>query len=800
MDLKDEYTPISIIKDMDDRTLYLKQCILEYLDSSETETSYITVEHKAQYENHTHLEIHPSLMFGIMGNQICFPQHNPCPRNVFSCSQSKQAVSMYHSNYTTRIDKMGVMLNYGQKPLVRTRYLHYLNEDQHPYGINAIVAIMCHTGYNVEDSILFNEGSIKRGLFKTTYYNMYETYEETSNDNATSEKRIKNIYDEPLVTHTKPGYNYNELDKNGIIKENTMMDEKNVLIGKISYNKETPDIVSDESIFPKKGQLGYVDKTYITENEEGRRIAKVRIRESRDPVTGDKFASRCGQKGTVGNIIPEENMPYTKDGIRPDLIINPHALPSRMTIGQFLECIFSKIGCEKGSSIDNTSFLNKGSKDKETGALLNGYGYHSSGNELLYNGLTGEQIEGEIFIGPTYYMRLKHMVKDKINYRAGGPRTLLTRQTNQGRANDGGLRIGEMERDGVIGHGMATFLQDALMKRGDEYKMVVCNHSGTIAIYNKELNNFYSPIVDGPIMYDMEANNITPNIITKYGKEFSVVKVPYCFKLLMQELTAMNVQMRLITTDNIDHLTNTGNTNLSDILKNAPINSNIPKENEELKRLEQQYKKNKVAYKSRLQVLKQKFGKLKSNIPENSYYKKELDALRVAYIHSMEEYYDLKKEVYKEDITNIERHLEELKTQYNENQQTMEKSKLEGLKRNFNKYKELYKKTTGDEYDVPIEEFEPAPESFPEILPETLPEELPALTEAEIKQNESKIVFNNKADRSKTVETPNESFQSNENSGSSESGSGESKRTSESNQSGESSESGESNIKKVKIN
>jgi len=502
-------------------------------------------------------------------------------------------------------------------------------------------------------------------------------------------------------------------------------------------------------------------------------------------MTGDKFASRCGQKGTVGNIIPEENMPYTKDGIRPDLIINPHALPSRMTIGQFLECIFSKIGCEKGASIDSTSFLNKGNKDKQTGALLNGYGYHSSGNELLYNGLTGEQIEGEIFIGPTYYMRLKHMVKDKINYRAGGPRTLLTRQTNQGRANDGGLRIGEMERDGVIGHGMATFLQDALMKRGDEYKMVVCNHSGTIAIYNKDLNNFYSPMVDGPIMYDMEANNITPNIITKYGKEFSVVKVPYCFKLLMQELTAMNVQMRLITTDNIDHLTNTGNTNLSELLKNTHVNTNTiqQKENEELKRLEQQYKKNKVAYKSRLQVLKQKFGKLNTNIPENSYYRKELDTLRVAYINSMEEYFTLKKEVYKEDISNIESHLDELKTQYTENKQTMDKGKLEGLKRNFNKYTELYKKTTGDDYEIPLEDYEKAPESFPEILPETLPEDLPTLSKEELKNNESKIVFNNKADKSKFVNTSSES---------------NNESNKESNTSEESNES--ANVKKVKFN
>jgi DNA-directed RNA polymerase II subunit RPB2 len=698
-------------------SLIKNQSILEYLDSSESETSYITVYHNEKYENHTHLEIHPSLILGIMGNQICFPQHNPSTRNVFSCSQTKAALSLYHSNYLNRIDKMGVMLNYGQNPIVRTRYLHYLCEDQHPYGINAIVAIMCHTGYNVEDSILFNEASVKRGLFKTTYYNMYETYEETSTDSASSEKRIRNIYNEPLIKNTKPGYNYNELDRNGVIKENTMMDDKNVLIGKIIYSKENPDEIMDESIFPKKGQLGYVDKTYITDNEDGRRIAKVRIREDRDPIIGDKFASRCGQKGTVGNIIPEENMPCTKDGIKPDLIINPHALPSRMTIGQFLECIFAKAACEIGCSIDNTAFLNKGSKDKEIGSLLNNYGYHSSGNELLYNGLTGEQIEGEIFIGPTYYMRLKHMVKDKINYRAGGPRTLLTRQTNQGRANDGGLRIGEMERDGVLGHGMSAFLQDAMMKRGDEYKLVVCNHSGNIAVYNKELNNFYSPSVDGPIKYDMEQNTITPNIITKYGKEFSIVNVPYCFKLLMQELTAMNVQMRIITADNIDQLSQTSNTNLSDILKNVrnieTPNTSSTVQNKEsktkLEKLEKQLKKNKINYQARLKGLKQKFSKFNGKIPENSYYKQELNSLRNAYYTTQEEYYTLKKEIYKDDIESILQNLQEVKEQYKTVKESNNQKGLNNLELNFNKYKKLYKLNTGEEYTIDLYEVKEEP-------------------------------------------------------------------------------------------
>ena len=572
-DILESFYPRRLLEKKDN--LELKKAILEYIDTSEAETLYITssIDNVKLGHTYTHCEIHPSLILGIMGNQIIFPEHNQLPRDVFSCGQSKQAVSLYHSNFLNRIDKMGVILNYGQKPIVRSRYLNYLHEEQHPNGENAIVAIMCHTSYNVEDSILINESAVKRGLFNTTYYNMYETYEETNTGQTSnlSEKRVANVLDYNLQK-TKPGFNYNELDKNGLIKQNTMVDDKTVLIGKISYPKNNPTNVTDDSIFPKKGQLGYVDKTYITENDDGRRIAKVRIREERKPAVGDKFASRAGQKGTIGLLIPEENMPYTKDGIRPDLIINPHALPSRMTIGQLIESIFSKMACVKGCGVDSTAFLTKGPKHKIVGEMLNNFDYHSTGNELLYNGMTGEQIESNIYIGPTYYLRLKHMVKDKINYRARGPKTLLTRQTNHGRANDGGLRIGEMERDGVIAHGMSTFLYDSLMNRGDTYKVAICNHSGTLAIYNKEGDFFYSPMIDGPIKYEnIDKNTFVPNLITKYGKEFSIVEIPYSFKLLIQELTSMNVQMRLITADNIEQLTKLGERRIEEVIKKTKI-------------------------------------------------------------------------------------------------------------------------------------------------------------------------------------------------------------------------------------
>ena len=532
--------------------------IIDYMDTSEAEASLIAMKPGYDIKNkfYTHVEIHPSLILGVMGNQIVFPENNQLPRDLFACGQAKQAVSVYNTNFQTRMDKMGVVLNNGQIPLVKSRYLKYINNEEHPCGENTIVAIMSYNGYNVEDSILFNEGSLKRGLFRTTYYTTYQSREESSKvGKSQTDSHFVNIEKENVIGK-KPGYDYSDLDDYGLIKENTPLDEKKVIIGKVTKNLDNPESSIDSSSFPKKGQVGFVDKTFITEGEEGFRIAKVRVRDQRMPAIGDKFSSRCGQKGTLGVVIPEEDMPYTASGIRPDIIINPHAIPSRMTIGQLVETIMGKACSMYGAFGDCTAFVNNGSKHKIFGQLLTNQGMHSSGGEILYNGQTGEQLETEIFMGPTYYMRLKHMVKDKINYRALGPRTALTRQPVQGRANDGGLRIGEMERDGLIAHGVTKFLQESMLIRGDEYFMAVCNKTGTIAIYNNSYNLFLSPFADGPIKFSgtlTEGMNVQN--ISRYGRTFSIVRIPYAFKLLIQELQTMNVQLRLITEDNIDQLT-----------------------------------------------------------------------------------------------------------------------------------------------------------------------------------------------------------------------------------------------------
>ena len=553
------------------------EAIIEYIDTQEMQGVMLanTTDTKDNYiqKKITHKEIDSSVILSMMANQIIFPSTNPYPRNAFSCGQSKQAVSMFHTNYQNRMDKSSLILNCGQNPLVRSRYFEPITQNLHPYGINAIVAIACYTGYNVEDSIIMNKSALDRGIFRTTYFNVYESTEETTNvGNLEIKSTFMDINNNDVIG-LKPGYDYSHLNtESGLIEEDALVDDKTILIGKAVNSLTSDSTYVDESMGPKKGQMGYVDKSFMTEGENGNRLAKIRLRNDRIPSIGDKFCSRAGQKGTIGIVLEEKDMPFTENGLCPDIIVNPHALPSRMTIGHLVEVLIGKSCAIMGGVGDCTAFANKGPKEKEFGEILTRNGYNSTGNELLYNGMTGEQLETEIYFGPTYYLRLKHMVKDKINYRARGPRTALTRQTVQGRSNDGGLRIGEMDRDAIMCHGMAHFMYESMMERGDKYYMAVCNNTGTIAVYNESKDIFLSPMSDGPLQFSENLDgilNIVP--ISKYGKTFSIVRVPYAFKLLYQELQAMNIQMRLITADNIDQLTNAGDTN--NIVKLTGLNS-----------------------------------------------------------------------------------------------------------------------------------------------------------------------------------------------------------------------------------
>lgn len=399
---------------------------------------------------YTHCEIHPSTIFGVLASCIPFPEHNQSPRNTYQCAQAKQAMGVYVTNYENRMDKTAYVLNYPARPLVDTRIMDMIHINKIPSGCTVIVAIMTHTGYNQEDSLLFNKGSVDRGLFQATIYHT-EKDEDKQKINGDEEIRCK-----PDSSKTKgmKFANYNKVNSKGLMPENTLVENRDVIISKITpikdaRNDHTKVIkYEDQSRIYRTDEETYIDKNYIDRNGDGYNFAKVRLRAVRKPVIGDKFSSRSGQKGTIGNIIPESDMPFTKSGVRPDLILNPHAIPSRMTIAQLKETVLGKTLIDLGLFGDGTSFDEF--DVKTICEKLQNSGYESNGNEILYNGLTGEQHECSVFTGPVFYQRLKHMVIDKQHSRSIGPMVNLTRQPAEGRSRDGGLRFGEMERVRII--------------------------------------------------------------------------------------------------------------------------------------------------------------------------------------------------------------------------------------------------------------------------------------------------------------------------------------------------------------
>ncbi len=517
----------------------ISDAVLEYIDPEEQSFSMIATHPKELYSSvntfdsdkiykHTHCEIHPSTLFGIVASCIPFPDHNQSPRNTYQSAQAKQAMGVYATNYSERMDKTAYVLNYPCRPLVDTRVMNLIKMNQIPSGCNINVAIMTHTGYNQEDSVLINKGSIDRGLFQTTIYHT-EKDEDKQKINGDEEIRCK---PDPSKTKGMKFGNYSKVNSKGVMPENSLVENRDIIIAKVAPIKENKNDhtkvikYEDLSRIYRTVEETYVDKNYIDRNGDGYTFAKVRLRALRKPVIGDKFSSRHGQKGTVGNIVPEADMPFNRNGVKPDIIINPHAIPSRMTIGQLKETLLGKVLVELGLFGDGTSFgdLNVDDISKKLLTL----GYEASGNELLYNGLTGEQVECSVFMGPVFYQRLKHMVNDKQHSRSIGPMVNLTRQPAEGRSRDGGLRFGEMERDAMISHGAARFTRGRMYDASDKYSVYVCKKCGLVASYNDKLH----------IHLCRTCDNRT---------DFSYVEIPYACKLLFQELTTMNVVPRVMT-------------------------------------------------------------------------------------------------------------------------------------------------------------------------------------------------------------------------------------------------------------
>jgi DNA-directed RNA polymerase II subunit RPB2 len=522
----------------------LSESVIEYIDPEEQNYAMIAMKCKSSYIQdikahfkYTHCEIHPSTIFGVLASCVPFPEHNQAPRNTYQCAMGKQAIGVYATNYDQRMDKTAYVLNYPTRPLVETRLMNLIHLNKIPSGTQIHVAIMTHTGYNQEDSVLINKGSIDRGLFLATIY-----HTEKDEDKNIIRDEIIRCRPDPTKTRGVKFGNYNKLNAAGFIPENDLVENRDVIIAKIvpikeNRNDPTKTIkYDDQSKTFRTNEDTYIDKNYTGRNGDGYNFAKVRVRTLRKPIFGDKFSSRHGQKGTVGNIIPECDMPFTKDGHRPDIIINPHAIPSRMTIAQLKETLLGKVLIELGLFGDGTSF---GNMDIQTiSKELQKIGYESYGNEILYNGLTGDQLETSVFIGPVFYQRLKHMVSDKQHSRSIGPMVNLTRQPAEGRSRDGGFRIGEMERDVMIAHGMTRFCRERMYDVSDKYSVHVCKTCGMIASYNDGNKSRLYESADFTIHICKNCDNKT---------EFAKVEMPYAYKLMAQELQTINVVPRLIT-------------------------------------------------------------------------------------------------------------------------------------------------------------------------------------------------------------------------------------------------------------